>query len=209
MGMREITQDAIFDFFSGACGRMTSFIRTDRCSTVQHVTMRFGGITAVITTCPCGSPRGPSPGSSAPTAGKTTAPSTSSAASTTPGRRHPVQGPQREGLPAAPDPGRAWPRPSRISSSSGSGKRAGKRHGRLSGPPQKPMVDARLPAHPAHGARKEIREKAKGPHPPPRARFLHGRKGVEPALRERSGALKSPARWRPARTLLLDGPPPG
>ena len=100
-----------------------------------------------------------------------------------PGRRHPVQGPQREGLPAAPDlqggHGPDLPEHPALRQRN----RAGKRHGWLSGPPQKPMVDARLqPAQRTARGRGNPRE-GEGPHPPPRARFLHGRKGVEPALR--------------------------
>ncbi len=162
---------------------MTSFAQNGLLLDVQHVTMRFGGITAV-NDLSMRIPTGSITGLIGPNgAGKTTAFNVIS------GFYNPQEGdilfkgPQREGLPAAPDlqggHGPDLPEHPALRQRN----RAGKRHGRLSGPPQEPVVDARLSTCPAHGARKRKSARGEGPHPPPRARFLHERKGVEPALR--------------------------
>ena len=186
---------------------MTSFAQNGLLLDVQHVTMRFGRDHRRSTTCPCGIPTVHPPAHRPQRRGQDHGLQRHQRLLQPPGRRHPVQGPQREGLPAAPDlqggHGPDLPEHPALRQRN----RAGKRHGRLSGPPQKPMVDARLqPAQRTARGRGNPRE-GEGPHPPPRARFLHGRKGVEPALRG-AAALESPARWRPARTSCSSTSPP-
>ena len=67
MGMREITWDAIFDFFSRRNAHDLP-LQNGLLLDVQHVTMRFGGGITAVNDLSMRIPTGPSPGSSAPTA---------------------------------------------------------------------------------------------------------------------------------------------
>ena len=110
---------------------------------------------------------------------------------TTPGRRHPVQGPQREGASRRTgSAGRAWPdlpehpalraKPRWKTSWSAAQVRR-----------KSPAVDTVFSLPSARREEEEIRE-GEGPHPPPRARFLHGRKASSLPYRAQR-RLKSPA----------------
>ena len=151
---------------------MTSFAQNGLLLDVQHVTMRFGGITAV-NDLSMRIPTGSITGLIGPNgAGKTTAFNVISG----------FYNPQEGDILFKGHSVKGFP-PHRIC-------RAGMartfQNIRLFGSetaPQKPVVDARLqPAQRTARGRGNPRE-GEGPHPPPRARFLHGRKGVEPALR--------------------------
>ncbi len=190
--------------------RMTSFAQNGLLLDVQHVTMRFGGITAV-NDLSMPDPTGSITGLIGPNgAGQDHGLQRHQRLLQPPGRRHPVQGPQREGLPAAPDlQGRAWPGPSQNIRLFGSetaleNVMVGCQVRRKS---QWWMPVFSLPS--ARREEEEIRGKAKG--------LIH-RLALDSYMNEkasslpygRSGALKSPAPWRPARTSCSStSPPPG
>ena len=165
---------------------MTSFAQNGLLLDVQHVTMRFGGITAV-NDLSMRIPTGPSPGSSAPTARARPRPSTSSAASTTPRKATSCSRPQREGLPPAPDLQAGMARTFHEYPALRQRNRAGKRHGRLPSPPQKPVVDA----HPQPAQRP-----ARGRGNPRKGEGLIHRLALDSYINEKASSLPYGAQRR-------------